>query len=310
MLEIIKTQYQSDKTLAKSNYYTFNTPEVNQSNGELYPLAMEYFHELNPGFLYKVPRPIFLQQFSAMTVRDGSASFGAFILKNHSSIPSFKTHFFIHPKLARIVPPSLASQFSCWNIVQPKKIDISQAQRVLIVCLMSEQIIPSLKNIKKQLQVLTQISPACEIDLFIPIRRNPFGFDWNESFIGYEVVEMIKELMPNKKLKFLSNNQLIERTDWRGVYCLDMMTEGLALTDSYLNHYIAARGGTVSSFNAQSAKDSVFEIDLNFNHKIEFIPLPAVDSLFPDMVFYKKQTASKDYMSDPTFHQLLREKDS
>ncbi|MBA2405172.1 MAG: hypothetical protein H0V66_10410 [Bdellovibrionales bacterium] len=308
MLETFKTQYESGKTLSKSKSYHQHSPEVTKIYNELFPLALDYYHELNPSFLFKVSRLDQLKQYPALTVRDGSASFGSFILRNFQALPGLKTHLSIHPKLARLVPTNLRSQFSSWTIVQTKRIEISQAKRILILGLMSDQILPSLEKIKEQLQVLTTLKKDCQIDLYIPTRGNPFSLVWKESHFAYEVVEMIKSFLPHTKLNFFNHRDLFEPASWQDVYCLDLMTYDLAITDSYLNHYLASRGATISSYSAQEAKESFFEVDLHFNHKIQYTPLPQVESIFPAMIFYKKQT-TRDYATDPVFHTLLREND-
>ena len=144
------------------------------------------------------------------------------------------------------------------------------------------------------------------MELFLPIKRNPFELIWKESYIGYEIVEMIKTILPNKKLKFLTHRDLLEGSSWQDTYCIDLLTNKLILTDSFLNHFIAARGGTISTFGGNEIKDHFFEIDLNFNYKIQFAPLPEAESIFAEMMFYKKQAGSRDYVSDPVFHDLLR----
>jgi hypothetical protein len=310
MLEIIKAQYESAQTLSKAKFYLYHTAEITQINGEMYPFGMEYFHELNPAFLFKVHKTELLNQYSAVTVRDGTASFGAFVLKNFQTIAKMKTHFFIHPGLAYVLPNNIKHKFSTWHIVQTKKIKISQTKRVVILGLMNDKVLPSLTKVKEQLKELSEVSPDCKVELFLPIKRNPFGLTWAESYIGYEIVEMIKTFLPNNKLTFLTHRELLESSSWQDTYCIDLLTNKLILTDSFLNHYIASRGGTISTFGANNIKESVFEIDLNFNHKIQFAPLPEVESIFADMMFYKKVAASRDYASDALFHDLLRQHDS
>jgi hypothetical protein len=126
---------------------------------------------------------------------------------------------------------------------------------------------------------------------------------WKESYAGYEVVEAIKNEIPDKKINFLSYRDLLEVPSWQDTYCIDLTTNHLVITDSFVNHYLAARGATIEAFSGN--KDLVFEIDLSFNHKIQFSPLPQIESIFPEMVFYKKAAATKDYAFDPVFHALL-----
>ena len=306
MLEILKAQYQSANTLSKSTFYNAHSTEMSQIFSELYPQCLDYFHELNPGFLFKIQRAEFLNQYSAMTVRDGSISFGAFILKNFQQLANLKTHFFIDRHLTPLVPNNLRQKFSCWQIVQKKKIKISEAQRIVITGLMNEQTLPSLAKIKDSLETLSVVNPNAKVEVFLPMRNNAFGGSWKESYVGYQVVELIKNILPQHELHFLGHSDLFEHASLQNSYCLDLMTNRMTISDNYLNHFMAARGGTISTFGDQDSKDYIFEIDLSLNHKIQFSPFPICDSLFPEMIFYKKQVATKDYASDPVFHNLLR----
>jgi hypothetical protein len=253
---------------------------MSQIFSELYPQCLEYFHELNPGFLFKISKAEYLAQFRDMTVRDGALGFGSFILKSFQLLPNIKTHFFIDQHLTPLVPNNLKQQFSCWQIVQKKKIEISKAKRIVITGLMNEQSLPPVEDIKKLLETLTAVTPSAEVEVFLPLRNNPFGLLWKESFIAYQVIEMVKSVLPNHKLTFLGHSDLLEHPSLQNAYCMDLMTSRMTISDNYLNHYMAFRGGTISTFSEAERQDHVFEIDLSFNHKVQFFPLPKCDSLF------------------------------
>jgi hypothetical protein len=306
MLETIKEQYSKAKTLSKSNYYQQLHHPAGQIFSELYPLAVDYFHELNPAFLFKISRFELINKYPAITVRDGAVSFGDFIIKNFQSIPKIKTHFIIHPDLARLVPNNLRSSFSCWNIVQKNKISIKNAKRILLIGLMNVQSLPDLSEIKIQFDELKKVPSSTEIDIFLPIRSNAYGLPWKESYMGYELIEALREVLPQNKLNYLTNPELMDMTSWSGTYCLDLMSN-LAIADSYMNHHMASRGASISSFKKTEDSQSIFELDMSLNHKIQILPLPEVDSLFPEMIFYKKQASTQAYYSDPRFHALLRQ---
>ena len=307
MLETIKEQYSKAKTLSKSHFYQQLHHPAGQIFSELYPLAVDYFHELNPAFLFKVNRFELIKQFPTITVRDGAVSFGDFILKNFQAIPKIKTHFIIHPSLACLVPSNLTSSFSCWRIVQKNKTSIQNAKRILVIGLMNLQVLPELSEIKKQIAVFKKIPSSTEIDIFLPFRSNPFGLPWKESYLGYQIIEALREVLPKNKFNYLTNPELMDKASWSGTYCLDLMSSNLVISDSYMNHHLASRGASISSFEDIVDRQSVFEIDLSLDHKIQFLPLPKVDSLFPEMIFYKKQTLTQHYNSDPRFHALLRQ---
>lgn len=306
MLETIKEQFCKAKTLSKSTYYRYHASQSGKFAGELYPFSVDYFHELNPAFLFKINQIDLLKKYPAVTVRDGEISFGEFILKNHQAISRIKTKFLIHPDLAQIVPDSLKDSFAAWNIVHSRSLQIKEAKRILILGIMNEQTLPPIAEIKKELDKLKVISPKVEIDIFLPIRSHPFGLPWKESFIGYRTIEMLKEILPHNKFNYLGHSELMEKTSCYGTYCLDLMTKKNVIADSYLNHLLSSRGATISSFETADVKNNIFEIDLSLGHKIQFSPLPNVDSIFPEMIFYKKQASTLDYAADPNFHSLFR----
>ena len=308
MLETIKEQFSKAKTLSKSPYYRHHANQSGKSTGELFPFSVDYFHELNPAFLFKINHIDLLKQYSAVTVRDGEISFGEFILKNHQSVSKIKTKFIIHPDLAQIVPESIKDSFAVWNIVHSKTIQVTQAKRILILGIMNEQTLPSIEEIKKELGQLKAISQNIEIDIYLPVRSHPFGLAWKESFMGYQIIETLKEILPKNKFNYLSHPELMEKTSCYGTYCLDLMTRKNVIADSFLNHLLSSRGATISSFDTADIKNNFFEIDLSLGHKIQFSPLPVVESVFPEMIFYKKQAATSDYAADPNFHSLFRKK--
>lgn len=307
MLETIKEQFIKAKTLSKSHFYQQLHQPAGQIFSELYPLALDYYHELNPAFLFKINKFELLKQFPAVTVRDGAVSFGDFILKNFQAILKAKTHFIIHPNLARLVPSNLSSFFSCWSIIQKNKTPIQNAKRILVIGLMNSQVLPELNAIKKLLIQLKKVPKTTEIEFYLPLRSNPFGLAWKESYLGYELIEALRGILPENKFTYLTNPELMERSSWAGTYCLDLMNNNLFISDSYMNHHMASRGATISAFLNVEEQKSIFEFDLSLNHKIQFSPLPEVESLFPEMIFYKKQSPTQQYHSDPRFHALLRE---
>jgi hypothetical protein len=120
-------------------------------------------------------------------------------------------------------------------------------------------------------------------------------------------VDLIKDALPDRKLKFITAKDVLEKTTWKDVYCLDLFQNKIILADNFLNHRIASLGGTVSSFPSVGNDQSVFELALSFYHKLQIIPLPECDNIFSELIFYKKQSLIKEHMIDPKFYELLKE---
>lgn len=309
MLDSIKLQLKKKELFVRMNSYLYHRPnDATIISHDFYPFYSDYFHEMNPAFVANVTNIEIFNLFPAVTVRDGSVVLANWLVKNLQVIPTMKTHFFIHQNQARLLPPSLKSSFSCWTVVQPKKITPQQAKRVLLLGILNDVVL-DLKEVEKILKELGEISKDIELEIFIPHRRNPYSIPWNESNIIQELVELIKKLYPENKLKFLKVKDILDSSNWSGTYVVDLFHDSTYLSDSYVNHAIAARGGTISTFASEGQSNSLFEMDLSLHHKIQYFPLPEAESIFADLIFYKKQTSARDLSSHLSFHALLKKKD-
>lgn len=309
MLEILKSQFQNPKVLCQQRtYMTFQPPRATHLASDMYPLWQEYYHELNPGFLFKIPRPDYLNFFPVMTVRDGAVSFASFILRNPPAQNKIKTHFIIPPELGRFLPPQIKSQFSGWSILQKNQMSLSETKKVFIAGFATTQTLPSLEGITNHLSVLKQTPKDCQIEVFLPIRNDPFSERWQENQLAYKTMDILQTEASGRKITFITAKEVMERANWKGIYFLDLMTEDFILSDSYLRHFVASRGGSVAAFSTKSNPNTQFELSLSLNHKLQVFPLPEVESLYVDMVFYQKRSHASDYTLDPAFHALIRRK--
>lgn len=310
MLEIIKQQFESGKTLTQSKYYNYvvrtNWPKF---YWDLYPLAQEYYHELNPYFLFNYYRPEFYKFSKVHTARDGYINFANFLLENLSTFSKLKTGpIFIHPDLAPLVPTSLAENFGCWHLVQPKQIKISEAKKVFIFGFVSEEYLGDMDLLAERLKPLKDINPEAKVEVWIPLRKEVFGKNNRESLVVYKLMDSLKDALPGFKLKFLRGDHFFEITDFKDAYLFDLELDKMIVSDSYLHYYVQSRGATVNVLPAiQAPKDSLFNLDLSIHHQIHYTPLPKVDNFFTDLLFYKKKNPSiKDLTLDPVFQNMLR----
>lgn len=307
MLDNINAQIKRNEVYSKLNFYHFQRPaEATQLTGDFFPIMMDYYHELNPAFIYNLA-PENIDMMPAMTVRDGAIVLGAYVLKHFQQIPSLQTHFYISKSLAHLIPGNLKSHFSCWHIQQKKKIRPQEAKSIFIHGVISDLSV-DLNEVKNKLMILTETHPDCKIELFLPIRRSLFNQSWMDSNLSHELIELIKSFFPQKKLQFLNLREILDRTSWRNIYTIDLLEDSLVISDNFLNHFIAARGGCVSSFSETPDENMFFELDLSLHHKIQFSPLPEVKNIFAELIFYKKQMQAKDPITDPNFHLLIKKK--
>jgi hypothetical protein len=141
MYEILKEQFKSGKSLTQSKYYSTVKRELwPKFFWDLYPLAQEYYHELNPYFLFNLYRPEFFKFTPVITVRDGYVPFANFLLNNFQNFSKLDSNvFLIHPELAPIIPEPLKKHFGAWNIVQKKQLTLQTAKKVIIFGFVCDQ---------------------------------------------------------------------------------------------------------------------------------------------------------------------------
>lgn len=310
MLEIIKEQFKSGKTLTQSKYYNYvNRGHWPKFYWDLYPLGQEYYHELNPYFIFNIYKPEFYRFSKMITARDGYVNLATFLLENLATFQKMKTGpIFIHPDLAPLIPDSLAENFGCWHLVQKKQIKLPEAKKVIIFGLISEEYLGEIDKLPERIKVLKDINPAAKIEIWITQRKEVFGKNDRESLLVYQVMSHLKDALPGRDIKFIRGEHFFEITDFKNTFIFDLMLDKFIVSDSYLHYYVQSRGATVNNGSLTEApKDSIFNLDLSIHHQIHYTPLPKVENIFIDLLFYKKKNPSiKELAFDPFFQHLLR----
>ncbi len=120
MYELIENQFKSGKALTQGKYYSIIKRDLwPKFYWDMYPLAQEYYHELNPYFLFNIFTPELYKFAKVFTVRDGYLNFADYMLKHVSTFNKLGVGcFLIHPSLAKLVPAHLTQYFASWQIVQ------------------------------------------------------------------------------------------------------------------------------------------------------------------------------------------------
>lgn len=307
MLEIIKEQFRNGKALTQSRYYgVIDKSHYPKFYWDLHPYNQEYYHELNPFFLFNLYKPDLLELGHTLTVKDGLASFTNYMLNNYALISKRDVLFIIPPSFTSVVPENLRSKFCGWELNQPKKIKIKDAKKVLIFGVLNESYLGSLSQIKDKLMTLNTLPKEAVIEVFLPMRRNPFIGD-KESLLHLEVIDLVVKTLPGRSFTFLKSPDFNDKSDFKDCYFLDLTVNRMIIGDSYLHYSIASKGGTVSSLKSTPPEDSLFDLALSFNHNLHVVPLPKVDSIFPELLYTKKQLKSEP-LYDTSFFKMLEEK--
>jgi hypothetical protein len=309
MYEILNKQFKTGATYVEYQG-SIHRDKWPKFHWDLYPLAQEYYHELNPYFLYNLYQPELFKLVDVITVRDGFGTFADFMLKNLTVIPKLGPKLFlIHPDLAPLVPPSVVEYFACWNIVQRKQTTLSTAKKVIIFGFASDEYIGNFDHLSQRIKELATISPDAIVEIYCPIRKDIFGTNMRESFAIIHLMDQLKSVMVGRKLSFLRSDHFFEKSDFKDTYFFDLKLDNFVVTDNYLHYYVQSRGATVShSPESTVPKESIFSLDLSIHHELHVTPLPKVDNLFTEILFYSRQNPSNiDRLLDLKFQNILRE---
>lgn len=310
MYEILESQFKSGKALTQSKYYSLIRRDLwPKYYWDMYPLAQEYYHELNPYFLFNFFRPELFKFTPVITVRDGYLTFANFILANASIFPKIGPKLYlINPSLAPIVPAHLRQYFLTWKIVQKKQVTEKTARKVFVFANVCEQYLGEMEPLKKRLENLKNVPEKTPIDFYLPLRKNVFELQGKESFLLHKLISTMKDLLPGRDMNFLSGDNFFAITDFKNNYLYDLGADHFIVSDNYLHHYLQGRGASVNNHSLSEApKDSIFSLELSINHELHVCPFPEVESVYPEILFYKKKYAMvKDFLFDQGFQALLR----
>ncbi|HXH30720.1 MAG TPA: hypothetical protein VNJ01_07890 [Bacteriovoracaceae bacterium] len=308
MYQVIKSQYDTGTALTHTGYgHDIRRDLWPKFHWDLYPIVNDYYHELNPYYVYNLYSFDMLETSKAITVRDGFLQFAAFLVTNLQKIPEADQHFLIHPALTPIVPPHLRKYFSAWKISQPKKLPLKDAKKVIIFGLVGETYLGEIEGMAAKLSPLKEASPETLFELYLPIRKEPFLTNHRESVMHYQLLDVIKDVLPGRKFKFINNEDFFEIGHFGSTYFFDLADDLSIVADNYLHFHVASRGGAVNLFSTEVPKDSYFDLALSFNHQLHVCPLPTVGSIFMELLLYSKRSSVKDLTLDNIFHTLVRE---
>lgn len=310
MKEIIQAQFKSGKSLTKSKYHGYiNKGEWPKFVWEFYPIAEEYYHELNPYFVSNYYKDYLIKFSQTTVVRDGYLAFVNFILQYFQTLPKMETGlFFIDPDFAPLLPTNISHLFGSWTLVHKNHITIEQADRVLVFGLVSDEYLGDLEALKVKLDAIKPTSKNSVIDIFLPLRRNVFERENKENVLIHEVIATIKSSLKNKKLNFIRSKDFFETAVLNGTYLVDLRADKMIASDSYLDHYFLSKGGSSSNVTQTEAPDdSLFSLELSPHHELHLRPLPQVKSFFPEILYHKRIYHVQDSLYDYGLKSLLRD---
>jgi len=306
MYELINKQFNSGRSLVQHENQNL-IPEWNWPSfcRDILPISKSYYHELNPYFTFNISNDVYFKFANTFTVRDGLVSFGAFLLEYKDKISNLGTHFLIHPALAPYVPLNLRKHFSIWEIWQSKDISIEQAKSVDIYGNINESSLGRLAILESKLASLKDLSDQTNIRLCLPVRSDPLNPGSRESTTIHNLVSLIKDLAPNKNLRFVTTSEFLSGS-FRGSYLINMNLDQYFTSDNYVEYLVASKGGVVSTMRKSAPIKSIFQIALSPHHYINVSPFPDIECLYPELQEYADITERQSPLTDPLFHAIFR----
>lgn len=308
MLEILNKQFNSKRVLTlNENFGPIKRENWPSFFWDMHPLVQEYYHELNPFFLFNLYTLDYFRYYKMFTVRDGMVTFANFLVNQVANLSKLGTKLYlIDPRLAPLVPSPLKHMFGTWSISRPNPLFPHEAKKIILFSFVSEQYLGNLDEIPTRLSALKNLREDVEIEIYFPMRKNVFEKQSKENVTPYELMHHVYKMFPNKKFKFLTSEHFMEKTSMRDTLVLDLGMDNFYVSDSYVHYFVHSRGGTIHGVNSTPPKDSVFDLALSFYHNLHVSPLPQVESVFTDLLLYKKQSPGADLIMDPAFQALVR----
>ena len=309
MLEILQKQLKDRRVLSSAKHYHLIQKDLFPPfYWEMYPLVEEYYHELNPFFLFNVHDFDLLQSFSNVyTVRDGRLTFTHFLLKNFNVLRKDPEKLFlIHRDLVPIVPDILREKFAVWSIVRNREKHETVTRKVLVFAFVSEEYLGDLKK-NERLNRLAEIPTDVLVELLLLNRRDLFAKNNSENDLGFELMDNIKDLLPQHRISLIKKEEFLHRDDLRGTHLIDLAGGNFLVSDNYIHHFALSLGATVEGVSEIPPEDSFLSIDLSFRHRLHISPLPSLGKdqrFFSDLLFEFKM--NPNFLRSKIVHENLR----
>lgn len=309
MYEIINKQFQSGNSLIQRKYhYSLERKRWPKLHSELLPASEDYYHELNPFFLSNIHNSDLLNFSDVLTVRDGYISFASFLLNHHQKLPYLGTKLFlVHPRLIPLIPEDLLHQFGMWRIIQKNPIPIEEAGQIILYGILNEDNIGDLNRLNSRLQMIANIKKEAQVSVYLPVRKNIFTESEKEFLLVHQVMESIKNALPNRKLNILTSEAFFSQNSLVDTFVVDLAADQFLISDNYVHYFVLSRGGTINIDNPKESPKSIFSFDLSFYHELHISPLPTTLRFFDDLLFYKESNPHiQNYARDPLFQDILK----
>lgn len=309
ILEKINKQIKSGRAFNQSrNYSVLDRSHFPKYFWDLYPLAQDYYHELNPIFVGNLYKKELLRFTDVHTVRDGKISFANFLVTNVEHILASKSHFLIPEGYADLIPQNLKDQFSCWSLSLKNPKPISEAKRILIFGLLFERYYGSRTDLEDRIRRdFAGASKDAKIEVLLPIRQDVFLTAARESLEHFHVYDSIKAALNGRSFELIKLEHFFDRTIGPDEFLYDLKVDDSIVADSSLHYHYASKGAGVNLLGTEVPKDTFRSLSISFWHQLNIFPLKHKDSAkFAELLFYKRVN-NRNLIQDKNFHALISE---
>jgi hypothetical protein len=307
MFEKIKRQLEKPETFFNTDAPYGSDKAYNQDiNSSLYPLAQEYYHDLNPCFSFNLNSLPFFRKFPIVTFRDGAFSFASFMTQNYSQFNASEQIILIHKEIEHFVPSHLKSNFLSYQMTQSNRLKIQDAKRIVIIGILSDQVLEDENQIKEKLKILEHVSEEATIHLYLQSRKSPFQQFYLESTLIEPFKWDLFKRFKNQPV-FLNSPSLLNLSCLGDAYVINLQSNRFMIADSYTDYLLASKGATIGEWNTTNEEEENRLLHpISLYHNIEISPIQK-ESVFPELMLKKKILNRNNLILDDHFWALTKQ---
>ena len=254
------------------NKWQFSSNENILTTESLRPFANDYFHPLNPSFLYEYNSLESMLEFPLITARDGVSTLFDFF-QNYPEPKMHGPHLLISHFLSPLIPSSWQNNCLAYNIFSFENLN-SDLNKILLFGLSSTSY-TNREVIKEKL--LSKILPS-EVHLMLFVEDDPFYEPKREIVDNcFPLMHEISRNIDGRKVIFHTYESFLQLNDLDEFYFLDLQENNFVLSDNSITQYLLSRGAKPWE-KYQCASHPLLSLNLSPYHQLQIENLKPSDS--------------------------------
>lgn len=245
--------------------WQFSSCDRVQISENLRPFANDYFHPLNPAFLYEFSSLEAMLSFPVICARDGVVTLFDFFWEHPTPLENGPLLLVAH-ELYPLVPPAWQSQVLPYR-VGPKLAEKGGQKKILFYGLAQDSY-TSVPHLKK---ILPLIPRGAEVHALFFVEDDPF-FDPPHEIIdaAFPFIQEIA-LTLQTPVHFRTYSDFLEEKNLADFSFLDLQEKNFSLSDNTLTHYLYSRGAH-NLTEPSSTSTPLVKIPLSPFHELQLLP--------------------------------------